>query len=111
MRLLDNAQKRIWIRNREGTPLRASAQIFHQQFELMRQFVGRVDLFGDFPRRITRQDKTVIALALQQHAFENVFAQIDANDKLRVRMMLLLYGTCRHSVFLVLERSSKERTS
>ncbi len=80
MRLFDDAQERVRIGNRDGIALRAATQIFEEQFDLLRQFVGIFDFIRHRARRVIRQDNAVISFSLQEHTFENVFAEVDADD-------------------------------
>src|SRR5439155_7353665 len=72
------------IRSREAGSEIAIAQpfalppIFEQKLEMLRQFFRRLQFFGHFARSVAREDKTIVALSLQKHAFEDVLAKINA---------------------------------
>ena len=79
-RLLDDAKKRVRIGSGDGATFRAAAHFLEEKFDLLREIVRGGDSFRHRTRSVIGQDKTLVAFALQEHTFEDMFAEIDAND-------------------------------
>src|SRR5881275_2207460 len=82
VRLLDDAQNRARIRNRERASFGAAAQIAKELFELSGKVLGRVKFLRDRSRREVCQNKARIASAPKSNAFEDVLSQIDADNRI-----------------------------
>jgi hypothetical protein len=72
--LLDNTQERSRIGNSKGVSLGAPAEVAQKQFDLLRQFLCRLDFFRNFARRKAGQDKTRITLSAKRDSFEDTIA-------------------------------------
>ena len=80
--LLDDAEQRSRVRNRDGATFGPAAEVLEQKLELLGEFFRRLEFFGDFARGVAGQDKSVIALSLEQDSFENVLSEVDANNRI-----------------------------
>jgi hypothetical protein len=80
--LFDDAEQRSRIRNGYRATLGPAAEVLEQKLELLGEIFRRCELFGDFARGVTGQDKSVIALSLEQNSFENVLPEVDADNRI-----------------------------
>src|SRR5438270_10305935 len=70
--LFDNTEERAGVGNRNGTTLGAAAEIFKEQFELLRQVIRGQEIFGHLARGVAGQNEALVALPLEKDSFEDV---------------------------------------
>jgi hypothetical protein len=81
LRLLDNAEKGTRIGHADGAGFRAAAEVLDEKFQLLGKIICGRQFLRHFARRVIRKDVTGVTLPLKQDAFEDMLAEIDANDR------------------------------